>query len=70
MAINALLVLLLTSMAGAVDIFGSNVPLAKQATQLTLIWEAPQGTLKPLVEPLTTQAGRGAGNTPNVSIAP
>lgn len=68
MAIQALLVLLLTSMAGAVDVFGSNVPLTKQATQLTLIWEAPQGTLTPLVEPLTPQAG--AGVRPNVRITP
>ncbi|KFY81549.1 hypothetical protein V500_11302 [Pseudogymnoascus sp. VKM F-4518 (FW-2643)] len=68
MAIQALLVLLLTSIAGAVDIFGSNVPLAKQATQLTLVWEAPQGTLTPLVEPLTPQAGKGAGITANTNI--
>ncbi|OBT67810.1 hypothetical protein VE03_02429 [Pseudogymnoascus sp. 23342-1-I1] len=68
MAIHALLALLLTSMVGAVDIFGSNVALAKQTTQLVLVWEAPQGTLNPLVEPLTPQAGRGAGIRTNTNI--
>ena len=66
MAIHALIVLLLTSIAGAVDIFGSNAALTKQATQLVLVWEAPQGTLNPLVEPLTVQAGKGTGLTSNV----
>lgn len=67
MAIHALLVLLLTSVAGAVEVFGSNLPLVIQGTQLTLIWEAPQGTLNPLVDPLTMQAGRFASPTSNVS---
>lgn len=70
MAIHALLVLLLTSMAGAVDIFGSNSTLQRQGTQLTLIWETPHGTLNPLVEPLTIQAGRGAGTRSHVRLAP
>ncbi|OBT90934.1 hypothetical protein VE02_00194 [Pseudogymnoascus sp. 03VT05] len=68
MAIHALLVLLLTSMAAAVDVFGSDAALSKQATQLTLVWEAPQGTLTPLVEPLTAQAGRGGGVRASTNI--
>ncbi|KFY11654.1 hypothetical protein V492_04349 [Pseudogymnoascus sp. VKM F-4246] len=68
MVTHALLVLLLTSIAGAVDIFGSNAPLSKQSTQLTLIWDAPQGTLNALVEPLTVQAGRGGNFRPNANI--
>ncbi|KFY37949.1 hypothetical protein V495_06848 [Pseudogymnoascus sp. VKM F-4514 (FW-929)] len=68
MAIHALLVLLLTSVAGAVEIFGSNLPLVIQGTQLTLIWEAPQGTLNPLVDPLTMQAGRFASPRSNSNV--
>ena len=70
MAIHALLVLVLTSMVGAVDVFGSDASLSKQATQLTLVWEAPQGTLTPLVEPLTAQAGRGGSVRASVRIIP
>ncbi|ELR01703.1 hypothetical protein VC83_00935 [Pseudogymnoascus destructans] len=68
MAIHALIVLLLTSMAGAVDVFGTDAPLSKQATQLTLVWESPQGTLTPLLEPLTAQAGRGGSIRASTNI--
>lgn len=70
MAIHALLVLLFTWMVGAVDVFGSDAALSKQATQLTLVWESPQGTLTPLVEPLTAQAGRGGSIRASVRITP
>ncbi|KFZ09000.1 hypothetical protein V501_05750 [Pseudogymnoascus sp. VKM F-4519 (FW-2642)] len=68
MAIHALLFLLFTSMVGAVDVFGSDAALSKQATQLTLVWESPQGTLTPLVEPLTAQAGRGGSIRASTNI--
>jgi len=61
MASHAFLLLLLISLAGALDVFISNDPLPLQAEQLYLVSSHAGSVLlaRALVEPLTEQVGLG-----------